>query len=143
MKNTNKLKVFLDTNIMLDVLGEREPFYLNAAQIATLADNKRIEMVVSTLSYATVSYFLTKYEGPEKTKNKLRMFKVISTVCELDEKIIERGLNSKFKDFEDALHYFSALKHECDMIITRNEKDFILAQIPVMNPTEFLISLKN
>jgi predicted nucleic acid-binding protein len=136
------MKAFLDTNVMLDFLGEREPFYLSAAKIATLADKGKIEIVVSALSFATVSYFLAKYEGIEKTKDKLRKFKVISKICELDEKIIEKGLNSDFSDYEDSLQYFSALHQDCDILITRNVKDFKGAQLPVMTPDEFLNSLR-
>jgi predicted nucleic acid-binding protein len=136
------MKAFLDTNVMLDFLGEREPFYLSAAKIATLADKGKIEIVVSALSYATVSYFLTKFEGIEMTKDKLRKFKVISKICELDEKIIEKGLNSDFSDYEDSLQYFSSLRQDCDILITRNVKDFKDAQILVMTPDEFLNSLR-
>jgi predicted nucleic acid-binding protein len=135
------MKAFIDTNVMLDFLGERDPFYLSAAKIATLADKGKIEIVVSALSYATVSYFLAKFEGLEMTKDKLRKFKIISKICELDEKIIEKGLNSDFSDYEDSLQYFSALRQDCDILITRNVKDFKGAQLPVMTPNEFLNSL--
>ncbi len=136
------MRVFLDTNVMLDFLGEREPFYLSSAKLASLADKRKIEMVVSALSYATVGYFLTKFEGIEKTKNKLRKFKVISGICELNEVIIEKGLNSDFSDFEDSLQYFSAISADCNVLITRNGKDFKGVQIPIMTPDEFLNSLK-
>jgi len=136
------MKLFWDTNVMLDFLGERESFYISAAKIATLADKRELTVITSALSYATVSYFLTKYEGLEKSKNKLRKFKVISEICELDELIIEKGLNSDFSDFEDSLQYYSALRTECDIIITRNGKDFKKSQIPVMTPDEFLNSIK-
>ena len=136
------MKLFWDTNVMLDFLGERDPFYISAAKIATLADKREIKIIASALSYATISYFLTKYEGLEKTKDKLRKFKVISEICELDELIIEKGLNSDFSDFEDSLQYFSALRTDCDIIITRNGKDFKKSQIPVMTPDEFLNSIK-
>ena len=136
------MKVFWDTNVMLDLLGERKPYYFTAAKIASLADKGKIKIVVSALSYATVSYFLTKYEGIIKTKEKLRKFKVISEICELDELIIEKGLNSEFSDFEDSLQYFSALKTTCNIILTRNEKDFKKSQLSVMTPDEFLNSLK-
>jgi len=136
------MKLFLDTNVMLDLLGEREPFYISAAKIATLADKRKLKIIVSALSFATVSYFLTKYEGLKKTKDKLRKFKIISGICELDELIIEKGLNSDFPDFENSLQYFSALRTECDIIITRNGKDFKKSQIPVMTPIEFINSLK-
>jgi len=136
------MRLFLDTNVMLDFLGERDPFYISAAKIATLADKRSLQIITSALSYTTVSYFLTKYDGLEKTKEKLRKFKVISEICELDEVIIEKGLNSDFSDFEDSLQYFSALRTECDIIITRNGKDFKKSEIPVMSPDEFLNSLK-
>jgi hypothetical protein len=126
---------------MLDFLGEREPFYLSAAKIATLADIKALQIVVSALSYATISYFLTKYYGSEKTKEKLRKFKVISEISTLDEVIIEKGLNSEFSDIKDALQYFCAWQSSCDIIITRNVKDFKKSAIPVMSPDEFLSGL--
>ena len=136
------MKLFIDTNIMLDLLGERKPFYNSIARIATLADKRKIRMVVSALSYVTVCYFLTKYEGIEKTKDKLRKFKVISEICDLDKLIIEKGLNSNFSDFEDSLQYYSALRADCKILITRNGKDFKKSQIPVMTADEYLKSIK-
>jgi len=136
------MKLFWDTNIMFDFLGERDPFYISAAKIATLADKREVTVIASALSYATISYLLAKYESLEKIKDKLRKFKVISEVCELDELIIEKSLNSDFSDFEDSLQYYSALRTECDIIITRNGKDFKKSQIPVMTPDEFLNSIK-
>lgn len=136
------MKLFLDTNVMLDLLGERDPFYISAAKIATLADKRSVQIIVSALSFATISYLLIKYDGLEKTKDKLRKFKVISEICALDEVIIDKGLNSDFSDFEDALQYFSALRTACDIIITRNGKDFKKSEIPVMSPDEFLNSIK-
>jgi len=136
------MRLFWDTNVILDFLGERNPFYISAAKIATLADKREIRIVASALSYATISYFLTKFEGIEKTKDKLRKFKVISEICELDELIIEKGLNSDFSDFEDSLQYYSALRKKCDIIITRNGKDFKKSRIAVMTPDEYLNSIK-
>jgi predicted nucleic acid-binding protein len=137
-----KSRLFIDTNIMLDLLGERDPFYSSIAKIATLADNGQIGLVASALSYATVSYFLSKNETVEKAKEKLRKFRIISEICDLDEQIIEKGLNSNFTDIEDAFQYFSALKSECNLLITRNRKDFKESKIPVMTADEFLSSIK-
>ena len=137
------MKLFLDTNVMLDFLGERDPFYISAAKIATLADKSRLKITVSASTYDTISYFLNKYYENKKTIDKLRKFKVISEICELDTLIIEKGLNSDFSDFEDSLQYYSALRKECDIIITRNGKDFTKSQIPVMTPDEFLSSINN
>lgn len=136
-----KTRLFLDTNIMLDLLGERIPFYDSIAKIATLADKGQISMVVSALSYATVSHFLAKYENFGKARDKLRKFKIISEICDLNEQIVEKGLNSEFQDFEDSLHYFSALNSGCNVLITRNGKDFKDSNIPIMTADEFLKSI--
>jgi predicted nucleic acid-binding protein len=137
-----RTKLFIDTNVMLDLLGERKPFYDAIAKIATLADKSQITMVVSALSYATVSYFLTKFENTEMAKDKLRKFKIISEICDLNELIIEKGLNSNFADYEDSLQYFSALESDCSILITRNGKDFKDSRIPVMTAEEYLMSIK-
>jgi hypothetical protein len=126
---------------MLDLLGERIPFYHSIAKIATLADKGEVTIVVSALSYATVNYFLTRFENSEKAKDKLRKFKIISEICDLDKLIIEKGLNSDFSDFEDSLQYFSALKSDCRILITRNGKDFKESKIPIMTADEYLKSI--
>lgn len=135
------MKLFIDTNVMMDLLCERNPFYEAIAKIATIGDKNEVELVVSALSFTTTSYFLTKYENVEKCKDKLRKFKIISKIVQLDEVIIEKSLNSNFSDFEDALQYFSALQSDCSVIITRNSKDFKFSEIPIMTAEEFLISI--
>lgn len=132
-------RIFIDTNVMLDFLGERQPFYEPIAKIATLAEKEKLTMVVSPISFATVNYFLAKFE--KIAREKLRKFKIICEVCSLDEQTIEKGLNSSIKDFEDALQYFSATESECEIIITRNGKDFKKLLLPVMTADEFLKSL--
>lgn len=134
-------RIFIDTNVMLDFLGEREPFYEPIAKIATLAEKNKLTMVVSPISFATVNYFLSKFESPKTAKEKLRKFKIISEICSLNEHTIEKGLNSSIKDFEDALQYFSATESDCEIIITRNGKDFKKSLLPVMTASEFLKGL--
>lgn len=131
-------RLFIDTNVVLDLLGERKPFYLSAAKLSTLADQKQITMVVSPISFATVNYFLSKFETTSIAKEKLRKFKIICEVCNADESIVEKALNSTFKDFEDSLQYFSAIAADCEIIITRNGKDFKESMIPVMTADEYL-----
>lgn len=137
-----KDKVFLDTNVVLDLLGEREPFYEPSAKIATLADKGKIRIYISALSFSTVYYLLTRFEDKAIVKEKIRKFKVISTTADLTNKIIEQGLSSGFPDFEDSLQYFAAVKMECNILITRNGKDFKESEIPVLTPDEYLNSLK-
>ena len=137
-----KTKLFIDTNVMLDLLGERLPHYDAIAMIASLADEGQITIVASALSYATVSYFLTKFESSDMAKEKLRKFRIISEICDLTESIIEKGLNSDFSDFEDALQYYSALKSNCNILITRNGRDFKGSRIPILTAEEYITGLK-
>lgn len=133
-------RIFIDTNVMLDFLGERDPFYAPMAKIATLAEKGKLTMVVSPTSFVTVNYFLTKFENGKIAREKLRKFKILCQICSLDEQTIEKGLNSSIKDFEDALQYFSATESECEIIITRNAKDYKTSLLPVMTADEFLKS---
>lgn len=137
-----KTRLFLDTNIILDLLGERDPFYESSAKLASLADKGMLTLVVSPISFATVNYFLTKFETFQIAQEKLRKFKILCEICKLDGHIIEKGLNSSFKDFKDALQYFSALDSGCEIIITRNGKDFKKSLIPIMTADEYLKSLR-
>ncbi len=136
-----KDRLFIDTIVMLDLLGERDPYYNSAAKIATMADKGKITMVVSALSFPTVFYLLTRFEKKEVVKEKLRKFKVISETSNLSDRIIEKGLTSNFSDFEDALQYHCALQNDCNLLITRNVKDFKKSKIPVLTPDEYLKSL--
>lgn len=135
------MKLFLDTNVMLDLLAKREPFFESAARIVSLADKSRVDVYVSALSYATADYFLKKILSPSKSIESLRKFKTVSNIVSLDEFIIERSLNSDFSDFEDALQYNSAVKAGCNYIITRNVKDFKKSELPVLTPDDFLALL--
>ncbi|RRJ88496.1 type II toxin-antitoxin system VapC family toxin [Flavobacterium macacae] len=134
-------RIFLDTNVILDLLGERVPFFDYIAKVATLADQKKLAIIVSPLSFTTVDYVLNKYESSESVLNKLRKFKIICEVCEVNGETIDKALNSNFKDFEDAVQYFTALQSNCSMIITRNGKDFKHATIPIMTAEEYLSSI--
>lgn len=134
-------RFFLDTNVILDLLGERVPFFDSIAKVATLADQKKLTLIVSPLSFTTIDYVLNKYETSESVLNKLRKFKILCEVCEVNEETIDKALNSNFKDFEDALQYFTALQSNCSIIITRNGKDFKNSTIPIMTAEEYLSSL--
>lgn len=135
-------KLFLDTSVVLDLLGEKEPFYISAAKIATLADRGEIHLVVSALTYSTLYYVLARFENKELVKEKIRKFKVIAETSDLTDRILEKGLSSKFSDFEDALQYYCAVQSDCKILITRNGKDFKESEIPTMTPDEYLSSLR-
>lgn len=134
-------KIFLDTNIVIDFLGEREGFYKPAAKIMTLADQKKIKILTSPSSISNIYYLLSKYENTKIALDKIRKFKVLCSISMMDDEVVEKAINSDFKDFEDAMQYFSALASNCDLIVTRNEKDFKNAMIPVINGESYLQTL--
>jgi len=131
-------RILLDTNIIIDLLAKREPFYNDAARLFSLADKEKLNLYVSALSIANVNYILQKLLKPEEAKNILRKLKVIVRIVDLNEKIISLALNDNtFKDFEDALQYFSAIENNVQAIISRNLKDFEKSKIPVMTAGQF------
>ena len=134
------INIFLDTNVILDLLAKRKPFYDSIAKVATLADEKKIRLVSSPISFTTVEYVLRKYESAEFVLSKLRKFKIICHVCEVNEETIEKALNSGFADFEDSVQYFSAIQSSSSIILTRNGKDFKSSSIPIMTAEEYLSS---
>ncbi len=133
-----KPRLFLDTNIVLDLLGERAPWYEDVARLVSLADRDEVEVVVSVLSYATVAYFLAKENGSAAAQETLRKLRVLTGVSVMDAQILDKALNSGFADFEDGLQYYSAEAAGCGVIITRNAKDYAKAELPVMTAGEWL-----
>lgn len=133
--------LFIDTNIVIDLLAKREPFYTEAATLFTLADANRICLSVSALTFANTNYILSQAVKPAEAKAILRKLKLLVQVVRLDEKIIELALNDNdFKDFENALQYYTALENAADAIVTRNLKDFQKARLPIMTAAQFLQS---
>ena len=132
-------KLFIDTNIVIDLLSRREPFYEEAASLFSLADKKNIELGVSSLTITNTSYTLLRHTNIKSAKEILRKLRLIINILPLDDKIIGLALNDdSFADFEDGLQYFTALQNNQDLIITRNLKDFKRSKLPVMTARQFL-----
>ncbi len=125
--------VFLDTNVVVDLLQKREGFYQYSAQIFSLG----LEMFVSPITFSTASYLLRKL-GTEAIKNVLKDLRIIVDVVEMDHEVIDSSLKSKFNDIEDAMQYYCAKKCNADVIVTRNIKDFSESEINVLSPNAFL-----
>ena len=132
-------KLFLDTNIVIDLLDKREPFCYDAVRLFTMAYNKKVQLLVSPMTYATASFLLRKH-GTEEVRRLLNNFRLLSRVTTANERTVDESLVSQFADFEDALQYYSALTAKAEAIITRNKKDFANSKIPVMTAGEYLAS---
>lgn len=136
-------KVFVDTNIVIDLLSRREPFYHEAANLFSLADKNKIELSISSLTIANTSYALLRQVDSIKTKSILRKLKLIVKILPLDDKIVGLTLNDEtFSDFEDGLQYFTALENGQDLIITRNLKDFKKSKLPIMTAKQFIETIQ-
>ena len=131
-------RLLVDTNIIIDLLAKREKFYKSAAQLFSLADQKKVELYVCSLSFANAHYILNRQLTESKVREILRKLKVLINVISLDSKVLDLALNSDFKDFEDAIQYYAAIESNIDVIITRNLKDFKKSDLPVMTGQEFL-----
>ena len=111
--------IFVDTDIVLDLLARREPFYDAAARLFTLAETGTLSLSVSSLSFANLFYILRKQVSGRHAQEVLRDFKQLVTVLPVDDAVVEQALQSDFTDFEDALQYFSALSGGCNALLTR------------------------
>ncbi len=130
--------LLIDTNIVLDLLAKRQTFYESAAELFSLADKKKIKLFTSSISIINTNYILAKTLSEKEAREILRKFRILVKILSCDEKIIDLGLNSHFKDYEDSVQYFTATENNIDCIITRNLKDFKGSKIPVMTAGEFL-----
>lgn len=130
--------IFVDTNVVIDLLAKREPFYKEAQDLFTLSDKKEVQLFISSLTFANAYYSIVRHHKEVDAKKYLSKFKVLVTILPLEDKAIELALASDFKDFEDGLQYFIAMDHEADIIITRNKKDFTNSKIPLMTAEEYL-----
>jgi predicted nucleic acid-binding protein len=133
-----KKNVFVDTDIIYDLLAKRDPHYQAAAKLFTLSDEEKIQISISTLSIANIHYLISKQLSSEQAKQILRKFRLLVHIVPLNEKIIDLALNSKFNDFGDAIQYYCAIENECDILLTRNLRDYKKAQITVMTALDFI-----
>ena len=130
-------RLFLDTNVVPDFLAKREGFYEYAAKIISLPDNgEDILLLCSSLTFANANYILTHLVGKDLSRRLLSDFFNRCTITNVTNADVASALSSQFKDFEDALQYYSALHSYSDVIITRNKKDFSFSEIPVLEPKE-------
>jgi predicted nucleic acid-binding protein len=132
-------KLFMDSDVVIDFLTDREPHANSASELFELNEQGRIKLYLSALSINNIYYIVRKFLGHKKT------LEVIETLMEMTEIIgtskveILFALSSNFSDFEDSVQHASAIKIKgMDAIITRNTKDYRNASIAVMTPLNFL-----
>ena len=130
-------KVFLDTNIIVDLIADRKPFSKYSIEIFKKAEEKKIKLFTSSHSIVTTHYLLKKYLEEKILRDVLYNLLDYVTVIAVDTDVLKKGLRSKHKDFEDSIQILCASTIEkIDCIVTRNTKDFRDSEILVLTPDE-------
>lgn len=135
------MRVFVDTNILLDVLARREPFYPDAARIWSLAERGRIEALISVISFNNVYYVVRKASNRKSAERSLRLMRGIFTPVSLSVQILNQAIDAGYDDFEDAIQFHSAIQADADCLVTRDKGHFAATHLPVLSPAAFLASL--
>lgn len=132
------MKLFLDTNVVIDYLAAREPFCHDIRKIIQSCREHDIQLFVSSITFTTMEYVLKRHVPHELLMKQFALLRQMIGVLPSDADSIDKSIVSTFQDFEDAVQYYTALGHT-DLILTRNTKDFLpYSQMPVLTPTEFV-----
>lgn len=131
------MKVFLDTNVIVDVLAAREPFYRDSQSVVSYCEHHRGAGCLSALTFCTAAYVLRKYLGKESLPEKMRQLRQVFHVPPVTEATVDWAIDAGLSDFEDAMQYESAKSGATDVIVTRDKTGFISSEIPVLTPSEF------
>lgn len=131
-------RVFVDSDVCLDLLLERATFYKDAQRLFTKAANREIEISISTLVFCNLYYVVKKDNTVAEARKIMGRFKQLVRILPVGDKVIDLALHSDFADFEDGVQYYVAVENGIKTMVTRNLKDYKPAQIPVFTPQAFL-----
>jgi predicted nucleic acid-binding protein len=138
-----KDKIFLDTDVALDHLADRQPFAEYAHRLLALAETGELTVCVSSLSFSNLYYILRKLKGHADALSLLGKLKLLVRVSAVGDSEIQSALASSFKDFEDAIQHFAArAEGGISAIVTRNQADYSASGIPVLSPEACLANLE-
>ena len=139
---SNKDRVFVDTDVVLDLLTKREPFFQSAILLFNLAEQKEIDAYISPISISNLYYILRKTSGNAAAISAINTLRLILGIAPMDQRVVDIALASGFDDIEDALQYYTAVENNMEVVITRNVKDYKKRDIQVMTCDEYLESRK-
>jgi predicted nucleic acid-binding protein len=132
-------KIFLDTNVILDMLRQRKPFVEASAAVWDLLERRMADGYVSAISFNNIHYIMRRSVSSASANQAMRIMMDTLNVIPLDGKVLSKAMDAaKFKDFEDAIQFFSAIQCNAEYLITRNVKDFPQTDIPALDPESFL-----
>ncbi len=132
------MKIFLDTNVILDFYDSERGHYQPAAIIFDLAYRGEVELSVCGLSFVNAFFLLRSKYDKTLLYEKMRALFKLCHVTPVDALIIENALSEERQDFEDTVQFFSSQSIDADMILTRDKKGFNDFNIPHLSPADFL-----
>jgi predicted nucleic acid-binding protein len=132
------IKILIDTNIILDIVLKRKPFFIESARIFEKIDDKLVEGSVTATSITDLYYIASKQTDKTQAKNFLIDLIQVVNIIGIDKEIVVEAIESDMKDFEDAIQSFAAEYNELEFIVTRNVNDFIGSNIEAIEPKELL-----
>ena len=133
--------LLIDTNIVLDVLLNRPEFVKDSSMIWKLCETEQAKGYISTLTYANMMYIMRKQLTPDQIEDVYRKLNLIFEFADFSPAVLDRAVNMKWKDFEDAIQSATAERVSAAYLITRNVKDFSKSKVPALTPAEFLARL--
>jgi len=135
-----RARVFLDTNVLLDVLARRPLFFHAAAHIWTMAENGIIDACISAISFNNIHYVIRRQTNAAVAQRCMEILLGTFTVVPADKAVLARAIAAKGTDFEDNIQFYSALASQTHYLLTRNPKDFPQLPLAILSPEEFLQS---
>ncbi len=132
------MKILLDTNIVLDLLLEREPYFKGAKELFILAETKKLKAYLSASSIATIHYLTMKALNKKEADKIIDMLLKIFLVTPLDKIVFIEAIYNNGTDFEDSVIYSSVFNSNIDYIITRDKKGFKNSKVKTLDPNSFL-----
>ena len=136
------MKVLIDTNIVLDLLLERQPFAADAKHLFELIDRGQIDGYIAATTITNIFYILRKTHGREVALNAIERLLLELIFCPVDRIVVETALRAGLKDFEDGVQLACAQLSLVDVIVTRDQKDFAGSSLPILTVAEIEIQLK-
>ena len=131
-------KIFLDTNILLDVLLERHPYCLSAQHVWSLAERKKVRAAVSATSLNNIFFIVKRLSSQQKAYQAIRTIFELFKILDVKSQTISEALRLQPPDFEDAIQYCCALAFRSQVILTRDPAGFSGSEIPVMDCDQYL-----
>ena len=134
-----KTAVLIDTNIVLDILEKREPFYELSNEVLLCCASKKITGYIALHSISNIFYILRKhYSAGDRRRLILGILDFLQVANAKHENVRYALERNDFPNFEDCLQVECALENHVDYIITRNTDDFKNSSISTLTPADFL-----